>query len=310
MPQKLYPSCHILEMFMPYLKDEKRLIEVLEKVAAKEFYRHVELPTFADAANRRFVRGFLEEHGLDALTYVAPYFNEEKLSVCDLDPEVRAAALALAKHHAELAADAGYKTFGIPSGKDPGPERRGEMMRYEADALGEMAAFCRALGMYLTLEPLDRYTAKKQVIGPMPEVCEWFRPIHEAHPNAFLHWDSAHEALGYIDLMYSLDCCAPFMSQLHLCDAITDPSHPCFGDLHKDCAHAPDWETEGFLTPEIGAEILKKAASFDKPEGKNYVWVSVEILGHRGDDLWHKEELARGFLTRCFELAGLELGRA
>ena len=36
MPQKIYPSCHILEMFMPYLRDEKRLIGVLERVAAKE----------------------------------------------------------------------------------------------------------------------------------------------------------------------------------------------------------------------------------------------------------------------------------
>ena len=170
-----------------------------------------------------------------------------------------------------------------------------------------MAEFCQKLGMYLTLEPLDRYTAKKQVIGPMPEVCEWFRPIHEAHPNAFLHWDSAHEALSYIDLMYSLDCCSPFLSQVHLCDAITDPAHPCFGDLHMDCAHGPDWTTEGFLTPEVGAQILKKVASFDTPEGKNYVWASVEILGHKGNDLWHKEELARNFLTRAFTLAGLEL---
>ena len=307
MSQKIYPSCHILEMFMPYLKEEKRLMQVLEGVAAKEFYRHVELPTFADKENSRWVRRFLEDHHLDALTYVAPYFNEKKLALCDLDGEVRAAALDMAKHHARLAAEAGYKTFGVPSGRDPGPEKRRDAMQYEADALGEMAEFCRGLGMYLTLEPLDRYTAKKQVIGPMPEVCEWFRPIHEAHPNAFLHWDSAHEALGYIDLMYSLDCCSPFLSQVHLCDAITDPSHPCFGDLHMDCAHGPDWTTEGFLTPEVAAQILKKVASFDTPEGKNYVWASVEILGHKGNDLWHKEELARNFLTRAFTLAGLEL---
>ena len=307
MSQRIYPSCHILEMFMPYLRDEKRLIGVLERIAAKGFYRHVEMPTFADAETRRTVRGLLERHHLDALTYVAPYFNAEGLALCDLDPDVRARSLEAAKRHAEYAADAGYRTFGVPSGKDPGPERRAEAMRYEAEGVAEMADFCAGLGMYLTLEPLDRYTSKKALVGPMPEIAEWFRPIHEAHPNAFLHWDSAHEALGYIDLMYSLACCAPFMSQLHLCDCITDPSHPCFGDLHMDCAHGPDWETEGFLTPEVGAQILRKAASFDTPAGKDYVWASVELLGHRGDDLWHKEELARNFLTKCFELAELEL---
>ena len=61
MSQKIYPSCHILEIFMPYLKEEKRLMQVLEGVAAKEFYRHVELPTFADKENSRWVRRFLEE---------------------------------------------------------------------------------------------------------------------------------------------------------------------------------------------------------------------------------------------------------
>ena len=307
MSQRIYPSCHILEMFMPYLRDEKRLIDVLERVAAKDFYRHVEMPTFADAENRRTVRALLERHHLDALTYVAPYFNAEGLALCDLDPAVRARSLETAKRHGEYAADAGYRTFGVPSGKDPGPERRAEAMGYEAEGVAEMADFCAGLDMYLTLEPLDRYTSKKALVGPMPEIAEWFRPIHEAHPNAFLHWDSAHEALGYIDLMYSLECCAPFMGQLHLCDCITDPSHPCFGDLHMDCAHGPDWETEGFLTPQVGAQILKKAASFDTPAGKDYVWASVELLGHKGNDLWHKEELARNFLTKCFELAGLAL---
>ena len=307
MSQRIYPSCHILEMFMPYLREEKRLIDVLERIGAKGFYRHVELPTFADAANRRYVRGFLESHGLAALTYVAPYFNAEGLALCDLDPEVRARTLRKARRHAEYAADAGYRTFGVPSGKDPGPERRAEALRYQAEGMDELAEFCAGLGMYITLEPLDRYAFKKALVGPMPEAVEWFRPIHEAHPNAFLHWDSAHEALGGIDLMDSLDCCAPFLSQIHLCDCITDPAHPCFGDLHMDCAHGPDWETEGFLTPAVGAQILKKAAAFDTPAGKDFVWASVEILGHRGNDLWHKEELARNFLTKCFSLAGLEL---
>ena len=36
MSQKLYPSAHILEMFMPYLHDEKRLIEVLKEIVGKD----------------------------------------------------------------------------------------------------------------------------------------------------------------------------------------------------------------------------------------------------------------------------------
>ena len=45
MSQKLYPSAHILEMFMPYLHDEKRLIGVLKEIVGRDFYRNVELPS-------------------------------------------------------------------------------------------------------------------------------------------------------------------------------------------------------------------------------------------------------------------------
>jgi len=33
------------------------------------------------------------------------------------------------------------------------------------------------------------------------------------------------------------------------------------------------------------------------------------VLGHKGDNLWHKERIAREFLTRCWELSGVEMSR-
>ncbi|MEI3175372.1 MAG: hypothetical protein V8S96_02110 [Lachnospiraceae bacterium] len=75
----------------------------------------------------------------------------------------------------------------------------------------------------------------------------WFHEVKEEAPNAFIHWDSAHEALARIDLMKSLDLAAPYLGQFHLCDAIVDPKEPCFGDLHMDVARAPEWKTEGFF---------------------------------------------------------------
>lgn len=307
MAQKLLPSGHLLEMFMPYRDDEKRMIEVLEKAVSFDFYRNVELPSFNSAENRKYVRSFLEKNGVTANTFVTPYVKQRKLALCDLDEAGRQAALALVKYHAELAAETGYMNFGVPSGDDPGDARRDEAMKVMAESLMELAEFTKNLGMNLTIEPLDRYVFKKQLIGPMPETCEWFAPIHKAYPNAFIHWDSAHEALGGTDLMYSLECAAPFLGQFHLCDAITDKAHPCFGDLHMDVAHAPEWTTEGFMTPEVAAQILEKVASFDRPEPMQQVYVSVEVLGHPGDDMWRKEANVRAFLARAFELAKMPL---
>lgn len=307
MAQKIYPSGHLLEMFMPYRDDEKRMLDILKKAADFGFYKNVELPSFRDKYNRMYVRNTLEENGLTGSTFATPYVKERKLSLCDLDEARRREAIELCKEHAEYAADCGLIHFGVPSGDDPGDEKRAEAKKIMAESLVELADYVKKLGMNLTIEPLDRYAFKKQLIGPMKETSIWFAPIHEACPNAFIHWDSAHEALGGTDLMHSIEYIAPYIAQFHLCDAITNVNHPCFGDLHMDVARAPEWKTEGFLTPEVGAQIIKKIASYDKPEGVQKVSVAVEVLGHPGDDMWLKESNARAFLIKCFELAGIEL---
>lgn len=307
MSQKLLPSAHLLEIFMPYRSDEARMIDVFEKAIDLNFYKGVELGIFFDPTNRKTVRKMLEQNNLNGTTFVTPYVKDQKLGLSDLNEEKRRKAVNLVKMLADYAADSGYTNFGVPSGDDPGPVFRGMAKNVLAESMMEIADYCKTLGLNLTLEPLDRYVFKKQLIGPIEESMVWFAPIHEKCSNAYIHWDSAHEALGGMDLMRSLEVTAPFLAQFHLCNAILDPGHPCFGDLHMDVGTAPDFKTEGFLTPEIGAEILKKAESYDKVPGIKNTYVSVEVLGHPGDDLWLKEKNSREFLQKCFELAGMDL---
>ncbi|MBR6839722.1 MAG: sugar phosphate isomerase/epimerase, partial [Oscillospiraceae bacterium] len=240
MPQKLYPSAHILEMFMPYLHDEKRLIEVLRNIAEMGFYRNVELPTFPTKEHRDTVRRILRDNDLTAATYAAPYLNEREMSLCDLNDRRRAETIRYLKMQADLAAECGCSTFGVPSGPYPGDEFHDEAMAVQADTLARIADYTALLGMNCSIEPLDRYAHKKALIGPMDEVVRWFKPLHRAHPNLFLHWDSSHEQLGGLGIFNTLEMAAPYMSQIHLCDCIDDPAHPCFGDLHMDPAEAPD----------------------------------------------------------------------
>ncbi|MGI6756142.1 MAG: sugar phosphate isomerase/epimerase family protein [Atopobiaceae bacterium] len=306
MPQKILPSTHLLEMFMPYMYDEARMVDVLEKAVSFNYYRSVELPVFFDIERRKQVRHTIESNHLFGGTSVTPYVKAQHLSLADTDLDGRMRAVALVKQLSTYAADCGYTNICIPSGDDPGEAIRGFAKVALAESIEELADHMDKYGQKLTIEPLDRFAYKKQLIGPMEEDVVWFKPIHEKSKNAYIHWDSAHEALGGIDLMHSLELASPYLAQFHLCDAITDQNHPCFGDLHMDCAMAPDWETEGFLTPEVGAQILKKVASFDKPEGVSNVYASVEIHGYPGSHLWLIEKHAREFLQRCFELSGLE----
>lgn len=303
--QAILPSAHLLEIFMPYRNDEPRMIDVLKRAADLGYYRGVELGVFFAPARRDEVRGILAQYGLNLAVFITPYLKERRLLLCNLDAAERKKAVDHARQLVELAAEQGCRTLGLPSGDDPGDARREEAKAVLGDSIHEIAALGRRLGLNITIEPLDRYAYKKQLIGPMAETVEWFKPLHRKNPNFFIHWDSAHEALGGIDLMESIDLASPYIAQFHLCNAILDPAHPCFGDLHMDVGVAPDYATDGFLTPETGAAILRRVASHKKPEGVRETYASVEVLGHPGDDLWRKEKHSREFLQKCFVLSGL-----
>jgi len=305
--QKVIPSAHLLELFMPYRTDEKRMLNVAQKTAELGFYRGLELNIFFDRYNSMYIRDFLQGNNIRGATFATPYLKERALSLCSADGDIRKKSVNFTIELMQKAAENGYKSFGVVSGDDPGDAKRKEALKVLADSLGQLAERCKALEMNLTLEPLDRYAYKKQLIGPMKETTMWFEAVHEAHPNTYIHWDSAHEALSQIDLMLSLEYVRPYLAQLHLCNAILDTAHPCYGDLHMDVGVAPDFRTDGFLSPQVGAQILRKVASFDKAAGVEETYVSVEVLGHPGDDLWLKEKNSREFLQSCFKLADLEI---
>ena len=142
-------------MFMPYRKDEARMLEVLRRAVKLDFYKGVELGTFFDAKNRKAVRDILEANHLNGTTFVTPYVKENKLSLSDLNEDGRQKAIALVKEHAGYAAETGYTNFGVPSGDDPGAEKREEAKKVLADSMVELADYLKGLGLNLTIEPLD-----------------------------------------------------------------------------------------------------------------------------------------------------------
>ncbi|MDR1509940.1 MAG: sugar phosphate isomerase/epimerase [Synergistaceae bacterium] len=304
--QKILPSVHLLEIFMPLRGDEGRMLEVLERAVEIGYYRGVELGVFFDRWRRLAVRRIVEKNDLNLTIFATPYLKDRGMNLNSPDEKLREASVEYALELVKLAAGQGCANLGFPSGDDPGDEKRRLAKECLAGSLNRLAAACGEYGMNLTLEPLDRYAFKKQLIGPMKESMEWFAPIHQRNPNAFVHWDSAHEALGGTEIAWSLEYAKPYIAQFHLCNAVTDPFHPCFGDLHMDVGAAPDYKTEGFLTPEVGAEIIRTIASYPKPDGVKNTYVSVEVLSHPGDDMWRKESVCRDFLQKCFALSGVE----
>ncbi|MCI8861824.1 MAG: TIM barrel protein [Lachnospiraceae bacterium] len=305
--QTILPSLHLLEVFMPVVSNEDFFIQhILQDVSKINFYKGIEMPVIFDRKNQKTLRETVSARNYQLTVWASPNLNEKGYNLSSLDPKLRKESVAFAKEMLAISAEMGGYHIGLPSGPDVEPDRREEAKKALFDSfcqIGMEAA--KYSGLHLTFEPLDRYAHKKQLMGPIHEVIDWFRELKKECPAFYIHWDSAHEALAGINLTESLEAALPFLAQLHLCNCIIDPSHPCYGDHHMELGAPPEYINEGYLLPGISAEILQRVAAQDPVPGIRHTHIAVEVRTHMGNDMWKLEREIREYLMYVFELAGI-----
>lgn len=309
--KQLAPSLHMLEIFMPAVTDENFFVQkILPDVAKIPFYTGIELPVIFKKENQKLVRKIVEDRDYQLTIWASPNINEKGDNLSALDPEERRRAVAYVKELLAEAAESGAYHVGLPSGPDVLPEKREDAKKALFESFCEISQEAsKYQNMHLTLEPLDRYVHKKQLMGPIHEVIDWFEGLKKECPNFYIHWDSAHEALAEIDLEESMKRALPYMAQFHICNCVTDPSNPCYGDWHMELGNAPEYKNWGYLNLQGAAKMLRTAAEAETPAGIRDVHVGVEVRTHMGDDLWKREGEIRSFLQAAFDEAGLNYNK-
>lgn len=305
--QTILPSLHLLEIFMPIAANEDFLVQnILQDVSKINFYKGIEMPLIFAAKNQQILRRLVKEKGWQLTVWASPTINAKGLNLSSLDKELRKKSIAFTKEMLAVTANMGGFYMGLPSGPDVSSPEREDAKKALFDSfcqIGEEAA--KYEGLHLILEPLDRYVHKKQLMGPIHEVVEWFSPLKKECSNFYIHWDSAHEALAGIDLLESLEAALPYLAQFHLCNCVTDPKNPCHGDYHMELGAGPEYKNWGYLTPKIASELLKRVSKEEPVAGIGHTHVAVEVRAHMGNDMWKLEREIRDFLMYAFDLASL-----
>ena len=305
---RIRPSIHALEIFNPVVNYEEFFLKnYLSYIPSIPFYKGVELGVFMNTSVRKEVRKMVEQNNYQLTTWLSPTLIGEGLNLSSLDSDLRKKSVSRAKELIALAAETGTTHCGVPCGPDNKEHREDAQKALEdswAQMLEEMAKYN---GVDMTFEALDRDSSKFMLVGPITEAIEIIGRLNKKTGKIFSHWDSAHELLNGFDLFESIEVAKPYLAQIHLTDAITDRSHPYFGDLHMDMGHGPEWKAQGVMTPSLSAKLLKKVLTFDKCDGVKDVYCAVEMRSALGEDLWEKERIAREYLQEVFKLAGIEV---
>lgn len=305
--RKILPSMHFLENFMPIMENEMFAVNLLNKASEIEFYKAIELGFIKDKNCRQKIRDIVNRRNWQLTQWCSPIIANKGLSLSNLDKSERKKAIKLAKELLEGIADCGAVRCGLQSGPDTSPELREDAKAALLESFLEISEEAKKYkDMYLLIEPLDRYAHKKQLLGPIEEVVEWFKILNRDASNVYIHWDSAHEMLSGANLIESLKKSAPYVAQFHICNCVVDKKHPYYGDHHMDIGVGPQYDTWGYLTPKVAAKILKTAEKMESCKGIDTTYCALEVRAHLGDDLWEKEKRIRSFLETSFNLANIK----
>lgn len=297
MTNQLYPSAHIAELFFPQANNEAEILNVITRIAEGGYYQGFETGIIHTPDIAGKIRHLAEENQLNVTQWLTFELLKDNLDLSSLDAGLRETSIRRACELVHLAAECGTRKLSLVSGKDPGEARREEAKKGFGEALiriGETVS--QYHNMILQVEPLDRYAHKCQLIGPTAETVDWMNALRPDCPNLYLAWDSAHVALNEEDLIESLKCAAPLISQLHLANAILDPHAQGYGDYHMKFGEP------GFLTLATASQILK--AAMDLPNlssGVIPLSVAVEMRTTEQDDLWDNERQCREFLQQAWQ---------
>jgi sugar phosphate isomerase/epimerase len=209
------------------------ILESLGKICEDSFWSAIEVGWMKEPLVRDEARRLLEQSHLEVCYAAQPAMFSQKLNINALDPEARRRALNQMKNCIREAAQLGARWVRVFSGKDPGPERRGETKRLLIDSLLQICEFAEGYNNPgLTLKIFDRAVDKEFLIGPYQEALDVVRTVRQSFPAFGLLVDLSHFSLLEEDPAVVIPALRPYLVHVHIGNAYTrDRRHVAYGDL-------------------------------------------------------------------------------
>jgi len=208
------------------------IAEAVAKVVEDDFFSAIEITWIKDPAERQRVKRLLEASQMTVGYGAQPCLLSQKLNLNSFDPAERKRAVDQIKACADEAAEVGASALAILSGLDPA-ERRAEALAIFTDTCRELAGYCKARGLRLTVESFDWKYDKKALIGPARDALALAQALRPEFPDFGIMIDLSHLPIQDESPMQALGTLgAANLAHIHIGNCVKRVGHPLYGDLH------------------------------------------------------------------------------
>jgi len=207
----------------------------VDVILGDPYFGAIEVTRVDDADARKLLAARLKASGKTVAFGAQPVCLTQKLDLNHLDETERRKAVRGVLDVIPQARELGASGFGVLSGKDVAPGKRGEAMARLVDSLREIAdELKRQGGIPLALELFDTLPyAKNRLIGSPADAALIAAELRKDFPSFGLMIDLSHLPLQGVSARGVWDACGPYVSHAHMGNCVMEtPGHPMNGDEH------------------------------------------------------------------------------
>src|SRR5699024_7305696 len=251
----------------------------------EDFYKSIELGDGFEKTERKRILELTDKNDMVVTQWLTFLIEENNLDVSSLDSKLRSETVNRIKDSLYAAAEIGAKNIAFVTGDDPGADRWADGIEGLYESLCEMAEAAKKYDMNLLIEPLDRFSHKKRVIGTTDETLQLLSRVQSHSDNIGIAFDTAHAALNGEDVLEAMEKAKNLIHQIHFSNAVLDKNSRLYGDFHMEIGEP------GFLTLPKITEILHNAKEL-KMQDERGLRIAGEVRGKGDKESCYANELA------------------
>ncbi len=281
-------------MAYPVIRDEdpELTIKTAEQLAADEFFDVMEVRRSRHPGVHEKLRAIAEQAGMKIGVGAQPGLLLNKLSLNDLDPDGREAAISEVK----CAIDAAYEMKARICACLSGPRSDNEddnrrMLDLLVDSCVQLCRYAqdKASGednlVWLSVEQFDHSVDRKCLIGPTDVTAEFAARVRAEVHNFGLTIDLSHVPILHEDMHDLIATLAPYVIHVHAGNAVAEEGLQGYGDMHPRFGYPGSANDVNELREYINTLIYAGVFENEVPTGKMVFTFEVKPLGDETTEL-------------------------